>query len=165
MTGMIATKRWRTAGAVLLAAGVMTACSNPVGEGSHIDPDAFEIRSNGTVLVSGTEQAASGPLTLQVGQVVPVTVHFKRQNQELTVPQGYWLAMRFQNGAVPATPTPPAPITWEPLTEGGFSGSIRGIAAGSSPVQVVLMHGPVGSGHDDFRAVVTVTVTAALSQE
>lgn len=151
--------------AMVLLAAAAAGCSNPVGEGSHIRPDAFEVRSNGGTVVSGTRPGSgpavvSGNITVQVGQAVPVTVHYFRQGQELTVPHGYWLRLRTVDGPVQGNATPPALISWDATPAGGFTGSIRGVTPGTGVLTFDLMHGPVGSGHEDFSISVPLMVQA-----
>jgi hypothetical protein len=135
----------------LVSASVLAGCSNPVGDGSHIQPETFAVRHNGEVLVEGSRTQVTGQFSLTLNQVSPVTVHFYRQGQELTVPHGYWLRLEA---------TPAALLSWEPTVQGGFTGTLRGSAAGSGTVRLVLMHGSYGSGHADYTSAVATVVVA-----
>jgi hypothetical protein len=147
---MFTMKRFRGSALALLAVGTLAACDNPVGEGSHIRPDAFEIRSGGEVLVHGAGlTSVTGSITVAVGQELPLSFHYLRNGQELTVPYGYWLDY----------PAPAALAAWEPTAPGAFTGMLRGVGAGVATVRVELVHGPVGSGHEDHWANVLLTVT------
>lgn len=148
-----ARRTWVLTLTVLMAAA---ACTNPVGSGTHVRPDGFEIVAAGQTLVTESAGTLSGTLELTVGQELgPATVQFFRGTEVVTPSANYFLEIEFANGTV---------ARFTPTAAGAFTGTFQGLAVGTTTMRVRWMHGRVGSprAHHDYQSpAVPVTVTAA----
>lgn len=141
---------------VLMLVAALAACDNPVGESDHEEAAGLVVRQGTTVLVRVEGTVVSGPgLTVPAGEETPhLTVFMLAEDgDEFTPDDDYYLEVVFGDDDVAA---------WEHDTPGGFGGHLHGGAVGSTTIEFRLMHGAVGSGHEDYSTpdgAITVTVT------
>lgn len=147
--------------AMALLAGVVAACSNPVSEEDHADPDGIVIRAGATEMVRvegiGPTAEVTGALSIEAGAQTPVlTVTFiDHDGDDLTLElDEFWLEVVSSNSAT---------ATWQGTEAGSFTGRVSGLTAGAATLSFLLYHGAVGGGHPEEGGgpyVVPVTVTA-----
>jgi hypothetical protein len=139
----------------LAAAATLAACQNPVSAGAHITPDGFAILEGTTVLVQGqggrTQPTVSGQLSVQAGQQRgPLTLRFTdRDGAVMTPPDGFYVEVSTGSAGI---------ATWQSAA-GGLSGSVLGVAAGTTTLRFGWLHGPLGAGHEETGWNVAVVVT------
>lgn len=148
--------------AMALLATMVAACSNPVSEEDHAEPDGIVIRAGGTEMVrvdgTGPTGQVTGTLSLEAGAQTPVlTVTFiDHDGDDLTLElDEYWLDVESSNSAT---------ATWQGTEAGSFTGRVSGLTAGAATLSFQLHHGAVGGGHAEEDGggpyLVPVTVTA-----
>ncbi|HSJ30660.1 MAG TPA: hypothetical protein VK933_04445 [Longimicrobiales bacterium] len=146
--------------AVLLMAGVVGACDNPVShEEDHAEPDGMVLRASGTEVVRIGDDGVTGALTVAVGTQSPeLTVTFiDHEGSDVALdPHEYW---------VEVTPANSATATWQGTAAEGFTGRVTGHAAGATTLTFVLHHGAVGSGHAEPGAEFVVPLTVTATQQ
>jgi hypothetical protein len=116
------------------------------GEDDHVDPVGIVVVSGLVDVVSVRGLNIIGAFTVdEGGQTDPLGVEFidDRGNRFVPDEPDEWLRV---------TVTNPALAQWVPDTPGGWTGSLRGVQAGSTTVRFELMHGVVNSeaSHPDF---------------
>jgi len=138
-------------GAMTLTLGTalaLGACGgDPVAnEEEHVDPIGIVVVSGSVDVVSVTGLNIVGAFSVEEsGQTDPLGVQFVDDRGNRFVPDepDEWLRV---------TVTHPDLAQWVPDTPGGWTGSIRGLQAGTTTVRFELMHGVVNSeaSHPDF---------------
>ncbi len=121
--------------------------SDPTGTEDHIDPVGIVLVSGGidVVRVAGLDIVGSFQVNVG-GQTDPFEIEFLdgRGNRFLPTEPDEWLRV---------TVTHPNLAEWVSDAPGGWSGSIRGLQAGTTTVRFELMHGPANdnaASHTDF---------------
>ena len=133
---------------LLLALPLFTACGDDDEADDHEDvPATMEITVAGqTVLVTETGAVTGGPITIAAGQTAPLTAVFRADDGDvLTFDSDYEL-----RGASNASGI----ITF--ARNGQFTGTVTGVAAGTTTITFQLFHIP--EGHDDFEQSVPFVV-------
>ena len=131
--------------AAILALG---ACgSDPVATEDHIDPIGIVIVSGGVDLVSVTGLNIFGAFMVDAaGQTDPFEIEFVdgQGNRFVPTEADEWLRVTVTHSNL---------AEWVADSPGGWSGSLRGLQAGTTTVRFELMHGPAndsGASHPDF---------------
>jgi hypothetical protein len=138
----------------LAAAATLAACQNPVSAGAHITPEGFALLEGSTTLVTGTggqsQPTVTGNLSVGVGQQRTLSVRFTDAGGAVMLPpSGYYIDVVTTGAAGIAT--------WQPATD-GLSGTLTGVAAGTTTLRFSWMHGPPGAGHAETGWNVNVIV-------
>ena len=137
-----------TALALLLVLPIFAACGDDDEVDDHDDvPALLEITVAGqTVTVDETGAVTGSPITIDVGQTAPLTAVFRADDGDvLTFDADYELR---------GTSTAPGTITF--ATNGQFTGTVTGVAAGATTILFELYHIP--EAHDDFAQLVPFVV-------
>lgn len=140
----------RVGGPAIVAAAVFAlgGCdSDPTGNEDHIDPVGIVIVSGSTDVVSVRGLDIIGAFQVNAGgQTDPFDILFvdERGNRFVPTEPDEWLRV---------TVSHPSLAEWVGDGPGAWSGSIRGLQAGTTTVRFELMHGPVNddaASHRDF---------------
>lgn len=138
--------------AALPAALALAACSDTQEPNDHGEPEAVEIRDGTTVLVTATASAVTGSITVQVGQATPNYdfVFVDGDGDVITFDQDFHLEVSVVDETIAG---------FHHTSPGAFRGHFDGETAGSTTMDVRLMHGQLGSAHPDWiSTAITITV-------
>lgn len=145
---------------VLLLGALTGACSNPVSDDDHAEPEGIVIRTGTTELVRvegiGSGGVVTGALSVETGAQSPVlTVSFiDHDGDDIALElDEFWLEVSSNSAAA----------TWQGTAAGSFTGRVSGHEAGAATLTVQLHHGATGGGHPEEGGgpyLVPVTVTA-----
>jgi hypothetical protein len=136
----------------VLTLGAAGCRGNPVAPSEHASPGGFEVVLGQEALVRVHRGATIGPGLAVVpgGELGPLTVHFlDEQGARIVTGATFYLEIDAAD---------PAIAVFEPSAAGSFQGRLRGLAPGTTALEVRLMHGRVGRGHADFVGSTQVTV-------
>ncbi len=139
----------RLAPALLAAMLVLAGCRSSTAPERHIRPSAVVATANGTeVARAETGGSVTGSFVVTAGgQTDLLTFTFlDAQGNEVEPPSDYHLELRFADNTFASFVADGSPYT--------FRGRIQGLEAGSTTVQVRLMHGPPGhvATHADYTS-------------
>jgi hypothetical protein len=147
--------RRRTPATAALLLLLAAACTNPVSVERHARVDSVALLHGEELLAEAERTTVEGAIELAVGELLgPITVEFRQRGTPVSPVGDYFLEIIFVESGVAA---------FETQQTGAFSGTLRGVAAGSTAMRVRLMHGRPGSvrAHPDFEsAAIPVAVTA-----
>lgn len=128
------------AGLTLVLALTPVACSDDDSTGPEVysEPFSVEITSEfGNVISTATRALTSSPIFLQSGGSEVVEFVFLNEAGNLITPlSGEFVEIQITNEAIG---------TWTPDQPGGFTGTLRGLAPGTTELVVRYMYGGVNS--------------------
>lgn len=130
---------WALLAAVFAAAG----CTNPFADDEHEHVDGVEVVFQGETLATVLNDEVTGELVVQSGgSLGPLTIRYLGHDGEpIDFEPGYWVRPVVLDGDVASFVQP---------QEGDFSGTLHGLAAGTTGIRFELVHGAVGGGHLDY---------------
>lgn len=142
-------------GGALGAALMFGACSDSTGPGDHEDAAGVRAVMGGATLVNvNADRQVTGAFTVAVNEETDhITIQFLNdEGNPITVdPNSFYLRVQVANSAL---------LEVEQDTPGDFGIHLHGLAAGSTTVQLLLMHGKHPGGHPDYTSPnIPVTVT------
>lgn len=118
------------------------ACGDDDSTGPEVfsEPFSVEITSEfGPVLSTGTRALANSPVFLQSGNTEVVEFVFLNEDGTLITPlSGEFLEIQIDDETIG---------TWTPNQNGGFTGTLRGLAPGTTGLVVRYMYGGVNSSN------------------
>ena len=125
---------------VLALAPMACGDDDSTGPEVHSEPFSVEITSEfGTVMASGTRALVTSSIFLQSGNNENVELVFLNEDCTLVEPRsGEFLEVQIANETVG---------TWTPDQNGAFTGTLRGLAPGSTTLVVRYMYGGVNSSN------------------
>jgi hypothetical protein len=133
---------------VLTALTALAACTDATGPGDdHADPAGLRIVAGGTTIVSvNAARQVTGSITATLGgQTDLMQVEFLDDAGAVTTPnpEAFYLRVQLGNTTLASVQQNPA---------GAFSFRLQGLAAGTTTVQLSLMHGRHPGGHADYTS-------------
>jgi hypothetical protein len=141
-----AKKKHRPPAIAVLLLVLAAACTNPVSIERHARVDSVVLLHDDEVLAEAERTTFDGAIALEVGELLgPITVEFRQRGTPVTPAGDFFLEIIFVDAGIAAFDAPQA---------GDFTGTLRGVAAGSTAMRVRLMHGRPGSvrAHPDFES-------------
>lgn len=135
---------------------ILSGCSDSTGPGDrHEDPAGLRAVVGGTTIVSvNAARQVTGSFAATVGaQSELIQVQFLDEDGDVISPSAssYYLRVQLGNSALATVQQSPA---------GAYSFRLQGLAAGTTTMQLSLMHGQHPGGHSDYTSPnITVVVT------
>jgi hypothetical protein len=148
-------------GVIAIAAATwLAACQNPVTAGDHLRPEGFTLSDTSGLLVQGTggraQPVVNAPLTVRVGEELRLTMRFTDPSGTQMAQAGYFGQAQVRGAAVASWTAWTGPTTLDPAWA---TGTLRGIAVGTTTLRFGWMHGAPGSAHEETGWDVIVNVT------
>lgn len=133
--------------AVAGAVGLGACSDDPVGLDDHEDEvEGVELVLNGAVIASfdGDSRTWTGELEVDEGEeTAHITVRFiDHDGNAIALDDDMYLEVDIEDETI---------AEFEQDTPGDFGGHLHGVLAGETDAVFKLMHGAVGSGHEDFE--------------